>query len=59
MDVNIAVKEINGAWKKNSLLFWSEKACSTAKKLVGQMDSNGLGFNFTCPVTVVCKFKIM
>jgi len=30
-----------------------------AKKLVGQMDSNGLGFNFTCPVTVVCKFKIV
>ncbi|KAL5243208.1 hypothetical protein ACI65C_010618 [Semiaphis heraclei] len=51
MDVNVATKEANGAWKENSFLFRSEKACSTSKKFVSQIDSNGLGFNFTCPIT--------
>lgn len=53
MDVNVATKEANGAWKENSFLFRSEKACSTSKKFVSQIDSNGLGFNFTCPITQV------
>ncbi|XP_022170333.1 uncharacterized protein LOC111033740 [Myzus persicae] len=51
IDVNIAVKEANGAWKENSFLFRSAKACSTFKKFVGQLDLSGLGYNCTCPIT--------
>ncbi|XP_060854749.1 LOW QUALITY PROTEIN: uncharacterized protein LOC132932404 [Rhopalosiphum padi] len=51
VDANIAIKDVNGAWKENSFLFHSEKACSTAKKFTTQIDLSGLGFNFTCPIT--------
>uniref|UniRef100_A0A2S2NN31 MD-2-related lipid-recognition domain-containing protein n=1 Tax=Schizaphis graminum TaxID=13262 RepID=A0A2S2NN31_SCHGA len=52
VDINIAAKDVNGAWKENSFLFHSEKACSTAKKLTTKIDLRGLGLNLTCPITV-------